>query len=400
MVSRTFGTTARSGWSKNLAGNIVFGASRVQDSDYDGLPDDIEFAIGTSPFDDDTDGNGVSDFAEIDNGLDPLGGRSQTVGPVGSVALGISPLALTVANDIAYCAGLREDGTAELVLVDVSDFGNPIILSRVGLLGEPRAVGVEPVLRRAVVTTSFTTSVIDVRDPREAALIHSIPVPSDDLEVFEGIVYLIDNHGGIDARDVETGLEIGTVLIDLPGTGRMTRSGKRLYVRSEDKLHKLDISEPEALRVISRPVEAVTPRVLDMTTDGEGLYVIGQADGIPQPSILHVYDIAGRELPEDVGPIPDMGLLYENMALNGSGLILMDGRTQRADVTGSLNYISVSNRSSPRFIQSLAINEELTVRDLATAKGFGVRGHGWRPKRGGRTRGGELSSLRHRGPGS
>src|SRR5262249_3599038 len=40
-----------------------FQANVIPDTDGDGLPDDIEFAIGTDPHKVDTDGDGISDFA-------------------------------------------------------------------------------------------------------------------------------------------------------------------------------------------------------------------------------------------------------------------------------------------------------------------------------------------------
>lgn len=43
------------------------------DSDKDGLPDNLETAIGTDPFKEDTNGNGFSDYTEVLNGYNPIG---------------------------------------------------------------------------------------------------------------------------------------------------------------------------------------------------------------------------------------------------------------------------------------------------------------------------------------
>lgn len=42
-----------------------------RDSDFDGLPDSLEYALGTNPFSADTDGDGVSDAAEVYGGSNP-----------------------------------------------------------------------------------------------------------------------------------------------------------------------------------------------------------------------------------------------------------------------------------------------------------------------------------------
>src|SRR5262249_33442541 len=52
----------------------VFHASTAPDTDGDGLPDDAEFAVGSSPGDADSDGDGVDDFAEVMLGNNPLDG--------------------------------------------------------------------------------------------------------------------------------------------------------------------------------------------------------------------------------------------------------------------------------------------------------------------------------------
>ncbi len=43
-----------------------------KDSDGDGLPDDLERALGTDPYNTDTSGNGYCDWTEIKHGYDPL----------------------------------------------------------------------------------------------------------------------------------------------------------------------------------------------------------------------------------------------------------------------------------------------------------------------------------------
>ena len=62
-------------------------AALQQNAVLDGLPDDIEHAIGTALRRADTDGNGLDDFAEIQQGLDPFGGRPVATGILGQLPL-------------------------------------------------------------------------------------------------------------------------------------------------------------------------------------------------------------------------------------------------------------------------------------------------------------------------
>jgi hypothetical protein len=56
-------------------GSLFFRTSEFPDSDGDGLPDDAEFAIGTNATSSDSDDDGINDYAEIRQNLDPLDDR-------------------------------------------------------------------------------------------------------------------------------------------------------------------------------------------------------------------------------------------------------------------------------------------------------------------------------------
>jgi hypothetical protein len=57
------------------------------DSDQDGIPDIGEFVIGTSITKANSDSDGIADAAEIEQGLDPLGGFGLPIGVVASTTL-------------------------------------------------------------------------------------------------------------------------------------------------------------------------------------------------------------------------------------------------------------------------------------------------------------------------
>jgi hypothetical protein len=49
----------------NRLKSLTAAKAAIKDSDHDGLPDDVEISYGTNPFKADTDGDGVSDYEEI-----------------------------------------------------------------------------------------------------------------------------------------------------------------------------------------------------------------------------------------------------------------------------------------------------------------------------------------------
>src|SRR5262249_14078913 len=87
LVAHGYGTTPPSRRGPDLTASLVFAASVAPDSDSDGLPDDIENAIGTSVNRRDTDGDGIDDFAEIEQGLEPRSGQPVRLGTVATVPL-------------------------------------------------------------------------------------------------------------------------------------------------------------------------------------------------------------------------------------------------------------------------------------------------------------------------
>ena len=86
LIAHGFGRTAPSGIETDIT-PPVFLASTAPDGDGDGLPDDVEFAIGTSGVSVDSDADGVDDFAEVRAGLNPLDGRAVPTGIVGGLTL-------------------------------------------------------------------------------------------------------------------------------------------------------------------------------------------------------------------------------------------------------------------------------------------------------------------------
>jgi hypothetical protein len=198
LIGKESGITSPSGQWTPLVGTMVFEASDSPDSDYDGLPDDIELAIGTSAHRRDSDGNGLDDFAEIQQGLDPLGGRAFPTGilaqlrPQGEVkqivVAGATP---TNQAELAYLA----TGSHGLAIVDVSRFAAPVLLAELDLPGDATDVAYDSTLQRVVVATGAGgLHLVDVSNPSAPALLRTLDIQSSVVEVKDGVAFAADGH--------------------------------------------------------------------------------------------------------------------------------------------------------------------------------------------------------------
>lgn len=245
-----------------LTNNWGFAPSVAPDTDGDGLPDDIEFAIGTNPNQLDTDADGTNDFAELDSGLNPMDDRPSANGIVSALPTGSTALDIKLAADfrdpsrsLAYVAS----GNSGLTIVDVNNFARPITISQLSAPGVINNLSLD-VVRKLLAASSPTNGVhlIDVADPSRPTLLRTLPHEGTDpvaaVELYDGIVY-VGVGGKIRAFDVQSG-ELSSDF-DL-GTQRvlgMSRSGDRLYATLLDTA-----SSQRLLRIFDISTAGLTAR--------------------------------------------------------------------------------------------------------------------------------------------
>ena len=342
LVAHGYGKTPSSGRGVDLTYNLVFQASTANDSDFDGLPDDIEFAIGTSPKLSDTNNDGISDFSAIEQGLDPLAGRPVVTGVLSNLPLQGEARDLVVAESteavprqLTYVA----TGTYGLAIVDVSDFQKPSILSQIDLPGDTQDIGVDQRLNLAAIAAgNGGLLIVDVSLPTAPKLLKSISVNASHVKVKDGVAYVAVG-GKLQAYDMNTGLLYQTLSLGTNSITGLTREGSVLYTMDAGNvLQAVDISGPTML----------TKSSLTMPQGGGNLFVGG--------GIAYVAVATGGFATANVSDPNNLTLIRgvdaaniqgQAIVANGSGLALSVGsiRGPRGEAINSIDVLNVQDPS-------------------------------------------------------
>ena len=345
LVSHSFGTTARSGRGIDLTSSIFFDGSVAPDADFDGLPDDVEFAIGTTATNPDTDGDGLSDFTEIKLGLDPFGGRAFPTGVIASLALGgqarevvVEAVTQNGGGQTAYVAA----GTQGLAIVDASQFNAPVLLEQIGLPGNAADVAVDTDLGVAAVAAGGAgLHLVDVSNPVFPALLDTVALPNGAVrvEVFDGLAYVASGPALV-SIDLVTSELVQTLGL---GGGNLTdiaREGTVLHTMDANRnLRAVDISG----------FEMQARGQLQMPHGGGKLFVgNGIAYAVASNNFFGGFATASVADPDNIILISGSDassttvLPKTDIVANGSGLGLLVGTPPRT-TAHALNLMSVIN---------------------------------------------------------
>jgi len=330
LVAHDYGKTAPSGRGVDLTASLVFAASMAQDSDFDGLPDDVEAAIGTNPRGGDTDKDGLGDFTEIQQGLDALGGLGLPTGVVSAAALKGTAESVTVTGgvgDARLLTAYVATGSHGLAVVDVSKFSSPVVLAELDLAGENTRVAVDAGRAVALVAAgSGGLHFVDVSTPESPTLIRTeaFAAPVAAVALRDGTAFVAVG-ADLFMVDVATG--------DLRQTIGIGGATLRDVVVVNDAVFTLDSGH--ALRVLSVDGDLVSLRGNVVLPDGGARLTVGNGVAYVAGSSgatggFLTVDISDLDAPVLISGIDDNSLAGTAVALNGSG---------RAVVAGGINFV-------------------------------------------------------------
>lgn len=222
--------------------SIIIQPSISSDADNDTLPDDGELIIGTDPANPDSDGDGILDGPEVQQGSNPLDGKPARTGVIATADTPGNAGDLCALNDLAAVA----DGTAGVALFDITNADLPRLLSQVDTAGNAQRVACDGNWV-AVADGEGGLAIVDMRNPRNATL-HQQRSPA----ILGNNAVAVVAAGGIgyvglsDGKVVSVDLGSGTVLerVTLTGVIRdLAIAGETLYALTADTLYTLPLNQ-------------------------------------------------------------------------------------------------------------------------------------------------------------
>lgn len=314
------GRTAAPGETKSLTKNLAFRPSLSPDIDFDGLPADIEVAIGTQLNQADTDTDGLDDFGEIQAGLNPLDGLVFPTGLIASLTLPGTSQELIVENPQGdQPIALLATGDHGVAILDLSELGNPIQLGRIDLQGTATDLALDTQTQQLIVATGIGgLQFVDVSNLMAPQLVRTLPFSGPLLETAFGLAYIASGTV-LTTLDLST----GEVLYDRSlGNGFITDivvQGNLLYTMDSER----------TLRIHEIDGTTLVPRGSLVSSEGAGRIFVG--DGIVYAAAIRSFagggyatiDVSDPDAPTLIsGSDVDETLIAPGTAIvpNGSGL--------------------------------------------------------------------------------
>lgn len=238
-IGSTLGATGANG--SNIDLNIIAyqSTSGMLDADNDGLANQAEDIIGTNPNLSDSDGDGIQDGAEVEQGSDPLGGLIAQTGLIATVPQTAPAWHISTSNNQAVISH-RAQGFS---LYNIS---NPLTPSLTQLYDTAGSAEAAVIIRNLVaVADSSALLILDASNPSAITQRYSVTksgatfvsVATDGVMVYGGT-----NEGKVYAIDLASGSILGELTLATAGTVHDLAVWRgRLYALQLGKLSTINL---------------------------------------------------------------------------------------------------------------------------------------------------------------
>ncbi|WFU21156.1 Ig-like domain-containing protein [Bradyrhizobium sp. CB1717] len=292
------------------------------DTDHDGLPDAAEEVIGSLVTSADSDGDGVSDLAEIKAKTNPLDGVPVTTGVIAATSVQGEVRQVTIESSVgvggssatAYVA----TGTHGLAVVDVTDAFKPVVRAELDLPGTAVDLAVDTSLKIAAIAAGAGgLHLVDVSDSVAPTLIKTVAVGATTVDIIDGIAYVNDG-GKLRSFDLATGDEIQTLDLFAAATTvtGLAHEGSFLYVLDNSNIvHAVEVVN--GLLMVER---GSFPLALGLGSVDRQLFVAEGVLHVPAGASYATINVANPAAMSLISGPDANNIVGTALALNGSGL--------------------------------------------------------------------------------
>ncbi len=269
--------------------------------------------MGTDPSDPDSDGDGVLDGAEVQQGLDPLSGRAARLGIIGSADTPGLAQDICAVNDLAIVA----DGPAGISVFNIFNAMNPVIVAQVDTPGTARAVACDGNLI-AVADGPAGLAVIDIADPPAARILRQMTLGSDAraVAVAAHLAFVGLASGQIVVVDLQTGLVLDRIAVAAVPVQDVLVLGDVVHVLVVGRLHLFAFAEGQVAKlgeVDSPGIQGAGGRRLRLFGGGDRLYATHTTG-------FTVFDLANPRAPALLHHHVKQQVGWKQIVANGAGL--------------------------------------------------------------------------------
>jgi hypothetical protein len=306
------------------------------DQDQDGLHAQAEFILGTDGLRADSDGDGIRDGVEIQQGSNPLDGRPVVTGVIAAADTPGIAVDVSALNGLAAVA----DSAAGVAIFDVRGI-NPILAAQVDTPGTALRVAWSGTLV-VVADGPGGLAIIETSDPSSAQLIRQVPVGNvTAVAAAGGLAYAGLQAGQVAVIDITTGTVLQRVNVGAP-IHDLGIEGGALFVLLPGQLKSFFVAASRLEPMDDIVTSGFPPEGI---TGSKRLFVGG---GVAYVTSYPGFDTINVSDPADMrslGPAVDRGAnSFKHIVANGSGLGLAAvGVNPRNDGTHDLYLYDLSN---------------------------------------------------------